>query len=118
MLRLPGIRRHLRRLYADPLTGKPGWGTIPAPGGGIMGVYSLAKGTPIKIALFDPELADFEGKTSYADWQFSYVAPGLIGPDGKPLANPASPNANLSATSTPVNESGVGSQLPSINANR
>jgi type II secretory pathway pseudopilin PulG len=99
--RFPGIRRHLRRLYADPLSGKPEWGTIPAPGGGIMGVYSLAKGTPIKIALFDPEVADFEGKTSYADWQFAYVAPGMLGPDGKPLTNVTTSNTNTSATTLP-----------------
>lgn len=77
--RFPGVRRHLRKLYSDPITGRADWATIPAPGGGILGVYSIAPGTPIKVALFEPEFAAFENKTSYADWQFAYVAP-----DGAP----------------------------------
>lgn len=46
--RFPGIRRHLRTLYADPVTGGTDWGLILAPGGGIMGVYSLATNTRSK----------------------------------------------------------------------
>lgn len=46
--RHPGIKRHLRRLYNDPLNPGQPWGLIPAPGGGIMGVYSQAAGTPFK----------------------------------------------------------------------
>jgi len=98
--RFPGVRRHLRKPYIDPITGKAEWGLIQAPGGGIMGVYSLATGTPIKIDLFDPEFADFAGKTSYGDWQFSYVAPGLIGPNGQPLG--ASQAGNGAANPAPV----------------
>lgn len=71
--RLPGIRRHLRRLYADPITGKETWGIIAAPEGGIMGVYSLAKDTPIKIGSFDADQKDFTDKSSYAEWQFYYA---------------------------------------------
>lgn len=97
--RFPGIRRHLRKLYPDPVTGKAEWGLVQAPGGGIMGVYSLAQGTPIKIGLFDSEFADFEGKISYADWQFSYVAPGMVGPDGKPITTPQA--AAAAATAVP-----------------
>ncbi|HEX4330310.1 MAG TPA: type II secretion system protein [Burkholderiales bacterium] len=80
--RFPGVRRHLRRLYADPLTGKSEWGLIQAPGGGIMGVYSLATGTPIKVDLFDARFPGFEGKTSYAQWRFAYAPPGFSIPSG------------------------------------
>lgn len=45
--RYPGIRRHLRRVYLDPLTGKA-WALVPAPGGGIMGVYSTATDKPFR----------------------------------------------------------------------
>lgn len=69
--RFPNLRRHLRRVYVDPLTGEAAWGLIQAvPGPGIMGVYSLATGRPIKIGNFDVKFQDFEGKTSYAEWKF------------------------------------------------
>ena len=72
--RYPNIRRHLRKLYADPLTGKSDWGTVMAPdGSGIIGVYSLSTATPIKIGHFDAPFQDFEGKRSYREWKFMGV---------------------------------------------
>jgi hypothetical protein len=43
---------------------------VLAPGGGIMGVFSLAKGRPIKQANFPAELGWPGNRPSYADWQF------------------------------------------------
>jgi type II secretory pathway pseudopilin PulG len=76
--RYPATRRHLRKLYADPITGKEEWGTVTADSGvsggnggnggagsGIIGVYSLSEGTPIKTGNFDPPFQDFEGAKSY-----------------------------------------------------
>ena len=87
--RFPGVKRHLRTLYADPISGKTEWGTIPAPGGGIMGVYSLTPGVPLKVAAFPPEFPEFDGKTSYAEWLFAYVPPGLAGGTGQPSSGSA-----------------------------
>jgi type II secretory pathway pseudopilin PulG len=70
--RYPAPRRHLRKIYPDPLTGSEDWGIIEAPGGGIVGVFSQAEGRPIKTALFDDDFAVFEGKERYSDWVFSY----------------------------------------------
>jgi hypothetical protein len=39
-------QRYLRRIYRDPFTGNADWGLVPAPQGGIMGIYSLADGRP------------------------------------------------------------------------
>lgn len=70
--RYPNPRRHLRKLYADPLTGKSEWGIIEAPNGlGIVGVYSLSEAQPIKIGGFDTPFQAFSGKTSYRDWIFT-----------------------------------------------
>lgn len=69
--RFPNVTRHLRRIYADPLTGAATWGLIPAPGGqGIMGVYSLAGGTPLKTGHFPIAFGDFDRAVSYAEWKF------------------------------------------------
>ena len=73
--RHPGIRRHLRTIYADPVTGKAEWGLITGPGGEIYGVHSLSDGEPLKKHRF--ELADdnFEDSMKYSDWVFMH-APG------------------------------------------
>jgi type II secretory pathway pseudopilin PulG len=83
--RFPTIRRHLRRIYVDPISGKEEWGTVPAlPGPGIMGVYSLADGKPIKIGNFDPRFQDFEGKTSYSEWKFMPPPEAIVPTPGLP----------------------------------
>ena len=74
--RFPMPVRHLRRLYADPVTGKPEWGVVQAPdGSGIIGVYSLSTQAPIKTGNFDLRDQAFEDKKHYSDWQFVYVPP-------------------------------------------
>jgi type II secretory pathway pseudopilin PulG len=70
--RFLGVRRHLRQIYIDPMTGTREWGLIPAPEGGIMGVHSLSEATPIKIAGFPFDWAAFEGKQKYGEWRFVY----------------------------------------------
>lgn len=68
--RVPGIRRHLRQLYADPLTGKREWGLVMDAQGRIAGVHSLAEGKPIRQAGFEPQLAALENAESYRQWVF------------------------------------------------
>jgi type II secretory pathway pseudopilin PulG len=41
--RKPATERHLRKLYPDPITGKPEWGMVKAPDGGIMGVRTTSE---------------------------------------------------------------------------
>jgi len=69
------MQRYLRKVYRDPLTGKPEWGLVQAPTGGIMGVHSLSNGRPIKTGGFDDAGRDLDGKTRYSDWQFVYTPP-------------------------------------------
>jgi type II secretory pathway pseudopilin PulG len=71
--RHPMPQRHLRRLYADPLSGKPEWGIVKAPGGGIMGVHSLQDRRPIKSGGFTARDVAFTGAQRYSDWQFVYA---------------------------------------------
>jgi type II secretory pathway pseudopilin PulG len=65
------LRRHLRRLYADPMTGNNSWGTVISDGQ-ILGVHSLSKLKPIKQDNFDFVQASFRAASSYAEWVFSY----------------------------------------------
>jgi type II secretory pathway pseudopilin PulG len=71
--RHPVAKRHLRRIYADPMTARPQWGMIAAPEGGVMGVYSLAEGQPIKSAGFEQRDIAFTGAEHYSGWQFAYL---------------------------------------------
>lgn len=68
--RLPVTRRHLRKIYVDPLTGRAEWGYLRLPDGGIIGVYSVAAGSPLKRARMPVALAYLEGTTRYRDWIF------------------------------------------------
>lgn len=66
--RFPGVKRHLRRLYPDPITGAAEWGLVKL-GDRIVGVYSLAPGAPLRevTAEFDDPPA---GGSAYSDWKF------------------------------------------------
>ena len=74
--RLPGTVRHLRKLYADPISGKDEWGLVRSNDGGIAGVYSLSEDPPLKSGGFALRDAVFEGKTKYSEWQFIYAPAG------------------------------------------
>ena len=70
--RFLSVKRHLRQIYADPMTDSYEWGLMTAPEGGIMGVFSTSTKQPIKQSRFSDRDAWFEGKSTYAGWQFSY----------------------------------------------
>lgn len=72
------LRRHLRRVYPDPITRTDAWGIVPASDGGIAGVYSRSAMQPIRSA--GRELAEL-GLTEaahYSDWKFVYTP--AVGP--------------------------------------
>lgn len=76
------VRRHLRRVYADPMTGQAEWGLVRQPDGGIVAVHSLAKGKPLRSGNFTGAQEAFSGKQRYSDWVFrveSFVAPPAPG---------------------------------------
>ena len=71
--RYPNPAHHLRKLHADPITGRPEGGLMEAPGGGIMGVYSKSEEAPIKTGGFTLANKTFADAKRYADWQFFYT---------------------------------------------
>jgi type II secretory pathway pseudopilin PulG len=72
------VKRHLRRLYVDPVTGKADWQLERLADGAIIGVRSASRDRPIKQANFRPEKAGFEAAECYCDWLFSYRPPARI----------------------------------------
>jgi|APLak6261703504_1056268.scaffolds.fasta_scaffold01051_2 type II secretory pathway pseudopilin PulG len=87
--RFPGVKRHLRKLYRDPVTGGDEWGLVLSDEGGIQGVYSLSSRTPLKRTGFDTADMGFENKLRYSEWQFVHIpspsAKAESGDDGQLL---------------------------------
>ena len=77
--RYPGAKRHLRKIYNDPLTGQADWGMVRSTEGGILGVFSKASGIPIRQDNFPDEFFHFRGKKNYRGWVFVY---GVVCTDG------------------------------------
>ncbi len=88
--RWPTTRRHLRKVFVDPLLGRSDWGLVRAPDGGVMGLHSLAVGTPYKRAGFPAGLEAFSAAANYRDWVFVYgAATGVAAaPSGPPTTPP------------------------------
>lgn len=70
--RFEPARRHLRRIYLDPITGSKIWGDVRAPEGGVMGMFSLSRSRPVKQAGFAERDNTFAGKARYSEWVFLY----------------------------------------------
>nr|WP_199038778.1 type II secretion system protein [Dyella sp. ASV24] len=67
-------RRHLRKIYVDPITRTREWGLV-TEGGRIVGVRSNSDRKPLKETGFDTENAGFENAAHYSDWVFG---PALV----------------------------------------
>ena len=68
--RTASTKRHLRQIYADPMTGSAQWGVVKDPAGFILGVYSKSSERPVKQTNFDVTQAHFEDAESYSKWIF------------------------------------------------
>lgn len=101
--RLPGVRRHLRRIYDDPMTGRADWVLLRA-GDRIVGVASRSESMPFRRAGFPSAFSDFAQARRYRDWVFAAepvagetvaaqnTAGGRAGPSGPgPLPQPVAP---------------------------
>jgi len=96
--RFPGIRRHLRKIFVDPMTGKAEWGILYlADNKGVLGIYSLSAAKPIKISNFPARFQAFNGKQKISEWVFTFdgqepLPPGQLKPGqpGQPTPRPGS----------------------------
>jgi len=64
------VRRYLRKIYVDPLTGDREWGLVRI-GGAIVGIYSKSENRPLKQRGFEGEEQAFKDAASYRSWVFA-----------------------------------------------
>jgi type II secretory pathway pseudopilin PulG len=96
-------KRHLRRLYRDPMAGDDLWGLLKDKDGGIVGVFSLSEAVPLKIDGFAAIDKSFKDARRYADWRFladdKVAVASASSSTGEPLE--AGAKADASGSSTP-----------------
>jgi type II secretory pathway pseudopilin PulG len=70
--RYPGVVRHLRRIYTDPMTGAADWVLLRDVSGLIVGMHSRSPLKPFKVTGFDNAQHVLEGEhASYQEWIFT-----------------------------------------------
>jgi type II secretory pathway pseudopilin PulG len=71
--RFVDTRRYLRQVYADPMMRSNDWGTVPAPDGGVAGVFSLSSEAPLRQAPQELEGYALPAASRYSDWKFVFM---------------------------------------------
>lgn len=73
----------LRKVYLDPMA-RGEWEYVRAPTGGIIGVRSQSRATPVRQRDFPLAVRHFEGRGTYYEWVFQHPSPafGMIAPPG------------------------------------
>ena len=109
--RFPTVRRHLRKVFVDPMTGKAEWGiTYLGDKVGVLAVYSLSDAKPVKIGNFPQRFQGLAGKQKISEWRFAasggtLPAPGQNQQPGavevKPGMPPGSPPAPVTPPGSP-----------------
>ena len=116
-------KRHLRKIFIDPMTNTTDWGLIEEPEPeqedssvsmssgkkkGIIGVYSLSKGMPLKVDNFKDHNADFSDAVTYQDWKFvfSQEAAGASPTQQKPQSGASSSDSPF-ASQSPSKSNGL-----------
>ena len=70
--RFPVVKRHIRRLYDDPMTNNQPWGLIKQQDLSV-GVYSLSQQSTIKKTGFPTLYESFKEASTYDEWKFIAV---------------------------------------------
>ena len=71
--RNPGaVKRHLRQIFPDPITGSPNWGLVTDPDTKrIQGVFSESETKPVKVGNFSEAFKGFDNKLYLREWVFT-----------------------------------------------
>lgn len=108
--RYPNPVHHLRKVYADPITGKTDWVLVMSlDGQTIVGIHSASLAHPIQIAQFPVEFQGFENQRTYAQWIFVARLPQVPGqaPVGMPPGVVVPNNGGIPSNPPPLPPGGV-----------
>lgn len=72
--RFVGVRRHLRKLYADPVNPGQTWGLLLDADKRIVGVYSLSNEAPVTHGPLELGGVMLAPAQRYSDWKFTLKA--------------------------------------------
>lgn len=130
--RSPNTKRHLRKIFIDPMTNTTDWGLVDEPVSeqeanssfgsvgkkGIIGVYSRSKGMPMKIGNFKDHYEEFSDAVTYQDWKFVFAqdAAGASSAQQNPQSGASqsnSPFASQSSSKSGTPSPGASAQPPS-----
>ncbi len=109
----PVMKRHLRKVYTDPMTMEEDWGLVEESPpeessgmgsnvkGGIVGVYSLSNKKPIKKENFPEHFAGFSEAETYQDWAFAFTQDGGPGQTQQTEQNQQQSGGKPSSSASP-----------------
>ena len=114
--RVPGVRRHLRKIFVDPLTGKAEWGVVYLGDGttGVVAVHSLSTAKPLKIANFDSRFAGLDNADTISAWRFKARDPALGQGPGQLQPQPAAPAAPAAQPAPPGLPAAAPADVPAV----
>ncbi|MDB5815456.1 MAG: hypothetical protein JWN23_2573 [Rhodocyclales bacterium] len=101
--RSPAVRRHLRKIFVDPMTGKPDWGLVLVAGR-IAGIHSLSNSVPVKQDNFEADDMSFRDKKKYGEWIFTYPS-DLLMRENTSIVDTTSTDAGKLPQSAPLQNS-------------
>lgn len=110
--RQPALRRHLRRIYADPMTHRTDWMLLRDARGGIVGVHSRSQRAPLKTGGFGGAQAGFADAKSYADWRFAVAAATPASAASAPAARRGAAPPAATSAAAPRGTPPIGSVAP------
>jgi type II secretory pathway pseudopilin PulG len=97
--RFPGVRRHLRKIFVDPMTGKAQWGILYLAGDkGVLGIYSLSTAKPVKVGNFPARFQAFSGKEKISQWVFTFDGQEPLPQGGLKPGQPGKPAPGMGNT--------------------
>ncbi|CEN56285.1 conserved protein of unknown function [Candidatus Methylopumilus turicensis] len=113
--RMPNIKRHLRKIYLDPMTGKADWGFVTQQGR-IVGIYSRSTLAPYKQKGFNVAEDSLVGAKTYKDWIFGRngSVEQKTSVDSSSLSNPVAPSPITSSESNLANNSKNGAKQEAL----